>query len=141
MNQQEKEFSELLGSIPGISFKGFSLDFSQRYPPLEQWREVASFDRAALEAVSLEASPEELGTWFEGVVKRHIRAKRVLLSVGGFGRLPWAEVEISSSVHPLAELWIRIESRELLIADPLLSVILGISSEEYAFECRSISLN
>ncbi len=140
MNHQQNEVIQLLASVQGLKFTGFDSEFTRCYPPADAWRAVASMDSSAFDTINGDLPEEDLSRWLTGIVSREIRADRLLLSVGGQGSLPWAEIELLESTRALVTLWLKADSREILFADEGAGIILGLTCEEYTYEARKLLL-
>jgi hypothetical protein len=130
-----------ISAFSGLTCEGQSNTAHSVIPPLEAWKKVASFNSRPFGSVKIESEKSQLINWFSSALQAEKMSSRIYISIGGYGRLPWIQLELSTGFDALADFWLSTDTHEILILNAAMDCILGVTEEEYDYEIYKIVLS
>lgn len=131
----------VISEFSGLTCEGQLNTANSVISPLEAWKKVASFNSIPFGSVKIESEKNQLINWFSNALQAEKMSSRIYISIGGYGRLPWIQLELSTGFDALADFWLSTDTHEILILNAAMDCILGVTEEEYDYEIYKIILS
>ena len=135
-----KNIVTVISKFPGLTCKDQSNTANSVISPLEAWKKIASFNSRPFSSIKIESKKNQLINWFSNALQTEKISSRIYISIGGYGRLPWIQLELLTGFDALADFWLSTDSHEILILNATMDFILGVTEEEYDYEIYKIVL-
>ncbi len=127
-----KKLQDLLSSVEGMKWMGYSEDTETPFPPSSFWQRIIKIDAEPSAKIPKETADEELLLWLMECFQQLNSGSSCYLSIGGLNQLPWAKVQINERSDWLLTLWNK-GVREFIILSADQSSMLGVTQEEYYY--------
>ncbi|MBS1797136.1 MAG: hypothetical protein JSS81_25135 [Acidobacteria bacterium] len=129
--KDKQKLGELLNLNPDLNIREFVAEAD--FPVEKIWKRVVSYNMPLQAVIDAGASETEIRQWRENCLTGSGLGKELLLSIGGYGGLPWLKAVPSEPVGSIISLLELLPDKELLIYDPAGKKILYFFEEENFF--------
>lgn len=103
------------------------------------WAKFACSESFPIARLRCETSRPDLAVFVSEVLSATAEEQSCLISIGGFGNLPWLRTTFSDVHEGIRQIWNNLQAKELMCANCSGTLVRAISEEEYeylAFELK-----
>lgn len=129
--KKKKDFLNILKEINGIEFLGFENDENIVIKSDIIWKFFLRYDTSPLAKIDI--NEKKIESWVKKMYNEFIDNSDLLLSLGGFGILPWCKINCKNGEKDFLDLWFKIDDKDLIIYSRNNGKILGFIEDEYYY--------